>query len=275
MQSPAATMAAAMLLLLLLLMASIVVTVGAANTNSVYSPCSDTKIQRSDGFTFGIAFSSKNSFFLNGNQSHQLSPCDRRLSLSSANSQLALFRPKVDEISLLTINTSSFQPFLSWIEMRLFDYPIDGTGSDALDSLYRDSYGGYMVAFAGRKYAARSLPAFVANSTYIVTSFTLVLEFQRGRLQNLYWKRDGCAKCTGNSNFVCLNKQDCAIKMSSCKNRGGSVDCSLGIQLAFSGTDKHLSVLNSWYEVENLRQYSLYGLYSNLRDSLTSQYNKF
>lgn len=32
-----------------------------------------------------------------------------------------------------------------------------------------------MVAFAGRKYAARSLPAFVANSTYIVTSFTLVM----------------------------------------------------------------------------------------------------
>jgi len=31
-----------------------------------------------------------------------------------------------------------------------------------------------MVAFAGRKYAARSLPAFVANSTYTVTSFTLV-----------------------------------------------------------------------------------------------------
>lgn len=31
-----------------------------------------------------------------------------------------------------------------------------------------------MVAFAGRKYAARSPPAFVANSTYIVTSFTLV-----------------------------------------------------------------------------------------------------
>lgn len=33
-----------------------------------------------------------------------------------------------------------------------------------------------MVAFAGRKYAARSLPAFVANSTYTVTSFTLVSE---------------------------------------------------------------------------------------------------
>ncbi|EOY33267.1 PREDICTED: uncharacterized protein LOC18590193 [Theobroma cacao] len=216
------------------------------NTKGVYQPCSDTKVQISDEFTFGIAFSSRDSFLFN--QSHQLSPCDRRLSLSSLNSQLAVFRPKLDEISLLTINTSSFFP---------------------------DSYGGYMVAFAGRKYAARSIPAFVANSTYTVTSFTLVLEFKKGRLQNLFWKRDGCASCAGNSNFVCLNKQDCAIKTSDCKNRGGSVDCSLGIQLAFSGTDKHLAVLNSWYEVENLRQYSLYHLYSNLRDSLTSQYNNF
>ncbi|PKI35297.1 uncharacterized protein LOC116206662 [Punica granatum] len=216
-----------------------------ADTNRAYSPCSDTTVQRSDCFSFGIAFASRTSFFYNGSQ--QLSPCDRRLSLSSANSQVAVFRPKVDEISLLTVNTSSFSP---------------------------DNYGGYMVAFAGRKYAARSVPAFVANSTYTVTSFTLVLELKKGRLQNLYWKRDGCASCSEKSNFVCLNKQDCAIKISDCKNHGGSVDCSLGIQLAFSGTDKHLSVFNSWYEVENLRQYSLYGLYSNLRDSLTSQYNK-
>ncbi|KAJ4705416.1 CSL zinc finger protein [Melia azedarach] len=230
---------------LLVLMTSSFLVISSENTNNVYSPCADTKVKKSDGFTFSIAFASRNSFSYNGNQ--QLSPCDRRLSLSSSNSQIAVFRPKVDEISLLTINTSSFSP---------------------------DSYGGYMVAFAGRKYAARSLPAFVANSTYTVTSFTLVLEFKKGRLQNLYWKRDGCSKCTGNSNFVCLNNQDCAIRTSNCKNRGGSVDCSLGIQLAFSGTDKHLSVLNSWYEVENLRQYSLFGLYSNLRDSLTGQYNK-
>ncbi|XVF47025.1 hypothetical protein PTKIN_Ptkin03bG0075900 [Pterospermum kingtungense] len=216
------------------------------NTNGVYIPCADTKVQISDGFTFGIAFSSRDSFFFN--QSHQLSPCDRRLSLSSMNSQLVVFRPKVDEISLLTINTSNFFP---------------------------ENYGGYMVAFAGRKYAARSLPAFVANNTYTITSFTLVLEFKKGRLQNLYWKRDGCALCKGKTNFVCLNKQDCAMRTPDCKSRGGSVDCSLGIQLAFSGTDKHLSALNSWYEVENLRQYSLYGLYSNLRDSLTSQYNNF
>lgn len=46
--------------------------------------------------------------------------------------------------------------------------------SDVSSTVLQDSYGGYMVAFAGRKYAARSLPAFVANNTFTVTSFTLV-----------------------------------------------------------------------------------------------------
>nr|GMC88771.1 ALK tyrosine kinase receptor scd-2 like [Ipomoea batatas] len=205
---------------LLLLSTRFLLAQSSSNTNHIYSPCADSK----------------------------LSPCDRRLSLPSS-SQLAVFRPKVDEISLLTINTSNFFP---------------------------DTVGGYMVAFAGRKYAARSVPAFVANGTYIVTSFTLVLEFKKGRLQNLHWKRDGCASCKHNTNFACLNGQDCAMKVSSCKNRGsGNADCSLGIQLTFSGTDKHDSVFNSWYEVKNLRQYSLYSVYSNLRESLSSQYNKF
>lgn len=220
----------------------------ARDENPVFEPCADAKIQRKDGFTFGVAFSDRDSFFFNNTQ---LSPCDSRLPLANKGAQLAVFRPKVDEISLLTINTTtSFAPFTS---------------------------GGLMVAFAGRKYAARSPPIFVGNSSYVVTSFTLVLEFQKGTLQNLFWKRDGCSSCSGKSNFVCINNnQDCAIKASSCKGQGqgGSVDCSIGIQLAFSGTDKHYAVLNSWYEVSNLRQYSLYGLYSNLRDSLTSQYDK-
>ncbi|KAJ1690517.1 hypothetical protein LUZ63_014672 [Rhynchospora breviuscula] len=232
------------LLLLLLATAS---AVSAADENRVFEPCSDTKIQRGDGFSFGLAFSSHDSFY---SDKTQLSPCDRRLSLgASSAAQLAVFRPKVDEISLLTVNTT--------------------TGFDPV------SAGGYMVAFAGRRFAARSPPIFVASSSYTVSSFTLVLEFKKGRLQNLFWKNnDGCARCTGKTNFVCLNKQTCAIRTNNCKNQG-SVDCSIGIQLAFSGTDKHESVLNSWYEVSNLQQYSLYGLYSNLRGSLTSQYSKF
>ncbi|KAF8088876.1 hypothetical protein N665_0528s0033 [Sinapis alba] len=221
----------------------------AGDENQVYSPCSDSTVAIGDGFTFGIAFAAKDSFF-GTNRSVQYSPCDRRRLSLNGNSELAVFRPKVDEITLLTINTSSSS------------------------SSYRpDSSKGYMVAFAGAKYAARSVPIMVADNDHVVTSFTLVLEFQKGRLENLFWKKDGCSKCTGDAKFVCLNKEECAIKRQSCKNQGGQVDCSLGIQLAFSGTDKHYTALNSWYEVANLKQYSLYGLYSNLKDSLSSQFS--
>lgn len=97
---------AAALAMVVMMMGSI----GADDTNHVYSPCSDTKITRSDGFTFGIAFAPRNSFFFNA--SLQLSPCDRRLSFPST-SQISVFRPKVDEISLLTVNSSSFLPVSS------------------------------------------------------------------------------------------------------------------------------------------------------------------
>jgi hypothetical protein len=35
-----------------------------------------------------------------------------------------------------------------------------------------------MVAFAGRKYAARSAPVFVSNSSFTVSSFTLVWSYK-------------------------------------------------------------------------------------------------
>lgn len=90
------------------------------DTNPVLSPCDDAKINRWDGFTFGLAFSSKEAFFLNENQ---LSPCDSRLALATKNAQLALFRPKVDEISLLTIDSTAFNPvyitFMLWIYVNI------------------------------------------------------------------------------------------------------------------------------------------------------------
>lgn len=97
---------------LLLLSTLFLLAQSSSDTNHIYSPCFDTKVQRSDGFTFGILFAPRNATFVNVNNNNnavQLSPCDRRLSLPG-NSQLAVFRPKVDEISLLTINTSNFFP---------------------------------------------------------------------------------------------------------------------------------------------------------------------
>ncbi|XLT52151.1 hypothetical protein HN873_044755 [Arachis hypogaea] len=72
-----------------------------------------------------------------------------------------------------------------------------------------------------------------------------VLEFQKGRLQNLYWKRDGCAKCSDNSKVMCLNNQDCALQTSTCKSHGGSIDCNIGIRFPFSSIDEHLRALKS------------------------------
>ncbi|KAJ8766613.1 hypothetical protein K2173_001133 [Erythroxylum novogranatense] len=223
------------IMVVMMMMMLIMVGVNASDTNDVFDPCMDASVQKSGGFTFGVVFSNKESFFSN---QVQLSPCDSRLGLAGGTAQVAVFRPKVDELSLLTLNGSS---------------PVDG--------------GTYMVAFAGRKYAARSFPVLVSDSTMTIKSFTLVLEFQKGTLQNLFWKKFGCKSCS--KDMVCSNGQDCAVPNSKCSSNGGYVDCSVGIQLAFSGIDKNLEALNSWYEVSNLRQYSLYGLYSDLRDSIS------
>ncbi|KAM1096781.1 hypothetical protein ACFX19_014525 [Malus domestica] len=58
---------------------------------------------------------------------------------------------------------------------------------------------GFMVAFTEQKYAARSIPIFVANGTYTVTTFTLMLEFNKGRLQNLCSSPMSPAPLTPNS----------------------------------------------------------------------------
>jgi hypothetical protein len=78
--------------------------VHASDQNGVYSPCEDATVQRWDGFSFGVAFASYDLFF---SGQTRYSPCDSRLSLQSKNAQLAVFRPKVDEISYLTINASN------------------------------------------------------------------------------------------------------------------------------------------------------------------------
>ncbi|XP_031250875.1 uncharacterized protein LOC116108778 [Pistacia vera] len=214
----------------------------AEDKNVVFSPCDDAKVKRFDGFTLGLAFSAKESFFLDQTQ---LSPCDSRLNLVTKPAQLAVFRPRVDEISLLTIENPTFNPNLA---------------------------GGFVVAFAGRKYAARSVPQMISDIDNIVTTLTLVLEFHEGTLQNLHWKSFGCDSCGGDAG-VCLNNTVCAVPNTKCKKLEASADCKLSIQLTFSGTDESREVLNSWYEVENLRKFSLFDLYANVRDAMAGMPN--
>ncbi|CAN7048334.1 unnamed protein product [Brassica rapa subsp. trilocularis] len=100
-----------------------------------YSPCSDTQISKRDGFIVGVAISSREAFFLD---QVQLYPCDSRLGLAAKMAQLVLFRPKIKEVK------------------RLFRILLPCEKSEA---------GGYMVGFAGSKYAIRSFFYFFLSNT--------------------------------------------------------------------------------------------------------------
>ncbi|KAL3691782.1 hypothetical protein R1sor_005433 [Riccia sorocarpa] len=192
---------------------------GYSDENDVFSPCQDTTVRKHDGFTFGLLISRNDTFYAQDKNRNkiQLSPCDKRLNQLTS-SQLAVFRPKVDEISLLIVNYTQVNP---------------------------QNFGGVAVVFAGLNYAAVSPPIFLAGQLYRVTSMNLVLNFDKGRLANVLWKNDKCKSCQhGNSTFVCLLGGQCAVKATQCLPEG-KIDCSLSIQAAWSGTDKNDNVLNS------------------------------
>jgi hypothetical protein len=90
-----------------------------ADSNGVYEPCADATVQRGDGFTFGVAFAARDAFSSGG---VQLSPCDTRLNLPGVRAQVALFRPTVDEISLLTVNASDPNALVSCHARDLPDF---------------------------------------------------------------------------------------------------------------------------------------------------------
>ncbi len=83
--------------------------------NVAFSPCADTTVEKGDGFTFGLLIGSNASFFSQSkNYVQQLSPCNAVNSHGSSSSlysnRLSVFRPKVDEISLLVVNYTELNP---------------------------------------------------------------------------------------------------------------------------------------------------------------------
>ncbi|KAI4375777.1 hypothetical protein MLD38_013604 [Melastoma candidum] len=88
----------------------------------------------------------------------------------------------------------------------------------------------------------------MSNNQHTITSFTLVLEFQEGTLQNSYWKKFGVTR-----DLLSALAAKTAVPNSRCSNNGGS--CDLSIQVTSSGTDRNYEALNSWYEVGQLRRF--------------------
>ncbi len=82
--------------------------------NVAFSPCDDTTVEKGDGFTFGLLIGSNASFFSQSrNYAQQLSPCNAVNSHTSSSlysNRLSVFRPKVDEISLLVVNYTELNP---------------------------------------------------------------------------------------------------------------------------------------------------------------------
>lgn len=64
----------------------------------------------------------KDKFFFYNNNNIQLSLCNTRLSLSNANSQISVFKPKVDEILLLTVNSSRSSWFVLCCSVSVLDF---------------------------------------------------------------------------------------------------------------------------------------------------------
>jgi hypothetical protein len=108
--SMAATSMRAAAVVAALLLAAAAAASAREDTNGVYEPCADATVQRGDGFTFGVVFAGRDAFSSGG---VQLSPCDGRLKLADARVPVALFRPTIDEISLLTVNASDANALVS------------------------------------------------------------------------------------------------------------------------------------------------------------------
>ncbi|KAG5377777.1 hypothetical protein IGI04_025619 [Brassica rapa subsp. trilocularis] len=86
-------------------------------------------------------------------------------------------------------------------------------------------------------YPCDSRLGLAAKMAQLVLFRPKVMEFQKGVLQNLFWKSFGCDSCKGTSSSVCLNRTDCAVSIAKCKARGGAANCNIRIQVAFSGTE--------------------------------------
>ncbi|KAF7831254.1 ATP-dependent Clp protease ATP-binding subunit [Senna tora] len=82
----------------LMIVMTAVVTVNAGDANGAYSPCLDSRVDRSDGFSFGIPFASKDKFFYNNTV--QFSPSDNTLYFTSSNPQISMLRSKLISSSL-------------------------------------------------------------------------------------------------------------------------------------------------------------------------------
>ncbi|XP_024536158.1 uncharacterized protein LOC9645484 [Selaginella moellendorffii] len=261
------------LLLLLALLPIAVILVDAADNNPVFNPCRQLlPVGGKDSISIAVGYTGAPSVWYNNSDPslNQLSPCDNALvAKMPANSRVAVFRPLLDQISMLRTNNASYLDLhtaviyqTSTIEEHsfvfLFQFPGNAT----------------VVAYAGN-------PTIVSTPKYFlipygrIPIYTLVIELKKGVLKNLLWKDDKCASCGGKTSASCFqgacstSESTCLDPSSTIASVKGADPCRFAINVAFSGTDKNNVVMDSWYQVKSMEQYSITSLFGQAGNALS------
>ena len=76
----------------------------------------------------------------------------------------------------------------------------------------------------------------------------------------LLWDSEDCFACGGSNSGSCLAGRSCAIEEEVCLSNDDqvvdlSVGCNFTMPVAFSGTDKHSTVMTSGLEINRLSSF--------------------
>ncbi|KAJ7533412.1 hypothetical protein O6H91_13G047500 [Diphasiastrum complanatum] len=238
---------------------------GSTDNNPVVNPCAMLGLlQVRDAITIAIGLAGDISVWYNHSnvELNLLSPCSAQLAAQlptrsdgTPKARVAIFRPMLEQLTLLRINNASYVQLLT-------DFP--GNAS--------------LIVYAGVNSTIVSKPRSFLVPYGRVPEFNLILQFENGNLTHLLWENENCASCGANSP-ACV-QGSCATAESICQNATSSnatdtttddsSPCRLGINIAFSGTDKNNRLLETWYQVSQVQKFSLSNLFLNAKTALLS-----
>lgn len=236
-----------------------------ATASRVYDPCAPSSVSSGGGVALGLAYGAA------GGGAEELlaskHPClpAGSTALGSAGVVTAVFRPKVDEIAVMRAERSGLDALGAGHANRTLALVAYGVGA-----------GGSPVASEPR--VART------REGHLVRALTLIARFQDGNLKYLQWHPVGCGECGGNGAEKCASVElgsaaddgdrACVDLATECARGGDLADepdrCHVAVSVAFAGTDKHSSPLQTGVQIESLNDYSLTSMYASTPDASSS-----
>ena len=108
-----------------------------------------------------------------------------------------------------------------------------------------------------RSSSVRPLHLKLTPSLSLIIIFAHLDDTDKGEPQYLLWDAEDCYACGGKDSELCVAGRSCAIKEEVCVSGDNqqvvdlSVGCNFTMPVAFSGTDKHSTVMTSGLEVRH------------------------